>query len=206
MNISAKRILKRVLRLNAPKFAKEGKNFRYSRDCIFESASMMEIGDDCSIGPHGVLYSIYKKIILGNHVMIGPGVTIVSGDHNIRKVGIPISMNKEKQPEDDADIIIEDDVWIGANVTILKGVTIGRGSVIAAGAVVTKSVPPYAIYGGVPARMISVRFTVPQVLEHEKALYNEDELLTIEKLQHITDFLDSEKFPTSSGSTVHCAV
>ena len=70
----------------------------------------------------------------------------------------------------DAPVVIEDDVWVGANVTILKGVTIGRGSVIAAGAVVTKSCPPYSIVGGVPARGIKPRFTAEQVEEHESLL------------------------------------
>ncbi len=183
-----KRIIKKLFGREMPKFAKVGENFHAATDCIFNSPSMMEFGDDCSIGPHGVLYSIYKKIIFGNHVMIGPGVTIVSGDHNIRKIGVPISKNQEKEPEDDADIIIEDDVWIGANVTILKGVTIGRGSVIGAGAVLIKSVPPYGVYGGVPAKMINIRFTVPQIIEHEKLLYEENIRLTEEKLQHISDF------------------
>lgn len=66
--------------------------------------------------------------------------------------------------------MIEDDVWGGANVTILKGVTVGRGSVVAAGAVVTRSCPPYSIIGGVPARLIRRRFTDEQIREHEAKL------------------------------------
>ena len=53
-----------------------------------------------------------------------------------------------------ADVILENDVWIGTGVKILPGVTIGKGSVIAAGAVVTKDVPPYTLWGGVPAKKI----------------------------------------------------
>ena len=74
-------------------------------------------------------------------------------------------------PDQDLPVVIEDDVWTGANVTILKGVTIGRGSVIAAGAVVTKSFPPYSIIGGVPAKLIKMRFTPEQIAEHERVLY-----------------------------------
>lgn len=64
----------------------------------------------------------------------------------------------EKLPENDRPVTIEEDVWCGANVTILKGVAIGKGSVIAAGAVVTKNVGEYEIWGGTPARKIKNRF------------------------------------------------
>ena len=62
------------------------------------------------------------------------------------------------------DIVVEDDVWIGYGATILSGVRIGQGAVIAAGAVVTKDVPPYAIVGGVPAKVIKYRFA-PHIVE-----------------------------------------
>lgn len=78
--------------------------------------------------------------------------------------------SKEKLPENDAPVVIEDDVWIGANVTILKGVTIGRGSVVAAGVVVTKSCPPYSIIGGVPAKVLKMRFTPEEIVKHESIL------------------------------------
>lgn len=76
----------------------------------------------------------------------------------------------QKRPEDDQDVIIESDVWIGCNVTILKGVTIGKGSVVAAGAVVTKSCPPYSVIGGVPAKVIKKRFTEDEIVKHEDLL------------------------------------
>lgn len=89
----------------------------------------------------------------------------------------------EKLPQNDAPVVIEDDVWCGANVTILKGVTIGRGAVIAAGAVVTKSCPPYSIVGGVPAKILKYRFNKEQILQHENTLYPIKERLTMEKLE-----------------------
>ena len=100
-------------------------------------------------------------------MIFGPHPTIITGDHRIDVIGKYIMDSKEKLPENDAPVIIEDDVWTGANVTILKGVTIGRGSVIAAGAVVTKSFPPYSIIGGVPAKLIKMRFTPEEIEEHE---------------------------------------
>lgn len=60
------------------------------------------------------------------------------------------------------------------NTTILKGVTIGRGCIVAAGAVVNKSTPPYSIVGGVPAKILRMRFTEEQIKEHERILYGKE--------------------------------
>ena len=76
-----------------------------------------------------------------------------------------------KLPENDEDVIFEGDNWIGMNVTILKGVTIGRGCIVAAGAVVNKSTPPYSIVGGIPAKVLKMRFTPEQIEKHEAILY-----------------------------------
>lgn len=80
----------------------------------------------------------------------------------------------EKLSENDQDVIIEGDNWIGMNTTILKGVTIGRGCIVAAGAVVNKSTPPYSIVGGVPAKILRMRFTEEQIKEHERILYGKE--------------------------------
>lgn len=107
---------------------------------------------------------------IGKKVIFGPHPTIITGGHRIDVVGKYIMDSKEKLPENDAPVVIEDDVWIGANVTRLKGVTIGRGSVVAAGAVVTKSCPPYSIIGGVPAKVLKMRFTPEEIVKHESIL------------------------------------
>ena len=92
------------------------------------------------------------RIVLGENVLMGPGVSIQAANHGTKK---GVLMNR--QAESEGDILIGDDVWIGSNVTILSGVKIGRGAVIGAGAVVTKDVPEYAIAGGVPAKVIRFR-------------------------------------------------
>lgn len=79
--------------------------------------------------------------------------------------------------------MVEEDVWIGCNVTLLSGVNIGRGSIVAAGAVVTKSFPPYSIIGGVPAKLIKFKWTIDQILEHEAKLYPEQERFTRKQLE-----------------------
>lgn len=66
------------------------------------------------------------------------------------------------------------DAYIGSNITILSGVTIGRGTTVAAGAIVAKSMPPYCICGGVPAKFIKFYWTIDQIIEHESMLYPEE--------------------------------
>lgn len=85
----------------------------------------------------------------------------------------------------DKDVVVEEDVWVGCNVTLLAGVTIGRGSTVAAGAVVSKSMPPYCICGGIPAKFIKFYWTIDQILEHEAKLYSEEERYNREQLEDI---------------------
>ena len=136
----------------------------------FKGLHNLSIGDNTSIPKGSVFYCTEAPLTIGKKVVFGPGPTIITGDHRIDVVGRYILDNVEKLPENDAPVVIEDDVWCGANVTILKGVTIGRGSVIAAGAVVTRSIPPYSIAGGVPAKVLKQRFTPDEIEKHEKIL------------------------------------
>lgn len=142
----------------------------------------LSIGNHTSIPKGSVFYCTEAPLTIGNKVIFGPHPTIITGDHRIDVIGKFIIDSHEKLPQNDAPVTIEDDVWTGANITILKGVIIGRGAIIAAGAVVTKSCPPYAIIGGVPAKIIKYRFTIDEILEHEKKLYPEKERLTREEL------------------------
>ena len=133
----------------------------------------LSIGDGTSIPKESTFYCTDAPLTIGKKVIFGPRPTIITGDHRTDIVGkhiIDVTID-EKLPENDLPVTIEDGVWIGANVTILKGVTIGRGSVVAAGSVVTKSCAPYSIIGGVPAKLIRMRFTEQQIEEHERILY-----------------------------------
>ncbi len=133
----------------------------------------LSVGEGTSIPKGSTLYCTRAELIIGRKVIFGPKPTIITGDHRIDIVGKYIIdvTDDEKLQEQDAPVTIEDDCWIGANVTILKGVTLGRGCVVAAGAVVTKSFEPYCIIGGVPAKLIKMRFTPEQIMQHEKKLH-----------------------------------
>lgn len=140
--------------------------------CDFKGLENLSVGDGTSIPKGSVIYCTEAPCTIGKKVVFGPRPTIITGDHRIDVIGkhlIDVSL-EEKLPENDLPVTIEDGCWIGANVTILKGVTIGRGSVVAAGAVVTKSCDPYSIIGGVPAKLIKMRFTPEEIIKHEETL------------------------------------
>lgn len=116
----------------------------------FEGPSII-VGDHVFLG-RGCEFNIRVRLEIGEHGLIASGCKFVDHDH-----GIVQGELMRAQPGGEAPIILEEDVWLGANVTVLKGVRIGRGAVVAAGAVVTKSIGPNEIWGGVPARKIKDR-------------------------------------------------
>ena len=133
-------------------FEKCGENLFLYHDLTVFYPKNIEVGNNTQIHK-GVFITAADKIKIGNDVLIGPYTVINSGNHNYSNPDVPIRL----QGHITKPIIIEDDVWIGANSTILAGVTIGKGAVVGAGAVVTKNVKPYTVVGGVPATFIKER-------------------------------------------------
>lgn len=112
------------------------------------------IGDHCYINPGSVLYS-GNGIRLGSYVLLAAGVMIMPTNHAFSRRDVPI--RHQGFAESKGGIEIDDDVWIGANAVVLDGARIGKGAVVGAGSVVTGDIPPYEIWGGVPARKIGER-------------------------------------------------
>lgn len=131
-----------------------GTDPRISPDVNFSSAWNIVIGDRVSIGSRCFLWAGPGKgrIVIGNDVLFGPEVLLTAANYRFSD-GAPVT----KQAMDEADIVIGDDVWIGARVIILPGVTIGDGAIIGAGALVRGHIPAYAIAVGVPARIVGQR-------------------------------------------------
>lgn len=131
---------------------------RISDGCYFNAeGGSITIGDRTAFntGAH-INASCGGRIIIGAHCLIGPGVVMRTANHRFSRTDI----NIQDQGHHAADIVIDDNCWIGANVVILGGVHIGGGAIIGAGAVVTKSIPSMAIAVGVPARVIKSRIHV----------------------------------------------
>lgn len=124
----------------------------------------------CGKGTYGDIIafndSYDKTLCIGNYCSIGRNVVfIVSRDHRVNTISsfpfkqvLNLDNGKKYDSISKGNIIVDDDVWIGYNATILSGVHISQGAVIAAGAVVSNDVPPYAIVGGVPAKVLKYRF------------------------------------------------
>ncbi|MBT4138037.1 MAG: acyltransferase [Candidatus Latescibacteria bacterium] len=108
------------------------------------------IGDHCHFAPYCVLYG---PLTIGNHVAVAAHVVFASVGHGYDRIDIPMVQQKTEK----AEIIIEDDVWIGANAVIIGGVCIGAHSIVGAGAVVTHDVEPYSVVGGTTAKLIRKR-------------------------------------------------
>lgn len=130
-----------------------GKNLRLGENTRLANPVNIVVGDNCYLGDGVQLYAWKERITIGNQVLIAAGARMITRKHGFADVDLPMA----EQGYTHAPIVIEDDVWIGFNAIILPGVTIGKGSIVGAGAVVTKSIEPYSIVGGVPARLIRKR-------------------------------------------------
>jgi serine acetyltransferase len=119
---------------------------------LYPYGGRIELGQRVGINPYCVIYG-HGGLTIGNDVMIATGCIIIPANHNIADTEVPMS----SQGLTARGIVIGNDVWLAARVTVLDGVTIGDGAVIGAGAVVTKDIPPYAIAAGVPARVVGSR-------------------------------------------------
>lgn len=149
--------------------------------------NVVDFGGDC-------------KLIIKNYVSVAQNVSfILNADHYTNHISsypfkVKILQNQSSESFGKGDIVVDDDVWIGYGATIMSGVHIGQGAVVAAGAVVTKDVPPYAIVGGVPAKVIKYRFEPEMIEELLKIDYSKLTKEDIEK--HIDDLYTELKDPS----------
>lgn len=172
--------------INKKAFGKCGRNVTIIAPATIIGYKNIEMGDNIGIGSKSYISALNARFICKGNCSIAEGLTVHTGNH-ARVVGRFVSsISESNKPRGyDRDIIIEDDVWIGSNVTLLSGVSIGRGATVAAGAVVNKSIPPYCVCGGVPAKVIKFYWTIDEILEHEKKLYSQQSRFTREQLDII---------------------
>lgn len=141
------------------RFAAYGHSFAFDPDGLYSYETIF-VGNNVDLGYRPILVATRSSITIGNDVMFGPEVTIRGGNHRFDIPGIPMAAvdDSMKEADNDRDVVIGNDVWVGTRAIILHGVTVGDGAVIGAGSVVTRDVPPYSIVAGNPARLIRERF------------------------------------------------
>jgi acetyltransferase-like isoleucine patch superfamily enzyme len=156
-----------------------GKNFHCQWSTLFRNPRRFaKFGDRCSLGNRCL---VLAEIETGDDVMIASHVGLVSrNDHIYDVVGQTIRASGTGPAE---RIVIDSDVWIGHGSTLIAPLRIGRGSVIAAGSIVARDVPPYAVVGGAPARLVKYRFTPEQIQEHESALISQGKMVEAQRTQ-----------------------
>ena len=143
-----------------------------------------------------VAFNNDHELKVGNYVSIAQHVYfLLSSEHYLNHIStFPFKVKVTRELEEESfgkgDIVIQDDAWIGYGSLIMSGVTIGQGAVIAAGSVVTKDVPPYAIVGGVPAKVIKYRFDEKTIKELLKIDYSKLTKDDVEK--HIDELYSDE--------------
>lgn len=130
---------------------KVGRNFRIGLGSRILEPGHVTVGDDVFFGP-GTYITSPTEVLIGNRVMFGPQVMLIGGDHDLGPSELP--MRFRPAPPNPPPIVIEDDAWIAARVTILKGVRIGRGAVIGAGSLVTREIPARVVAAGNPCRVL----------------------------------------------------
>lgn len=132
-----------------------------------------------------ILNNKTEHVYIGKYTVVGVNCVIVTNGHR-STVGIPhVLLGASHINDKSQDIHIEEDVWIGANVTILAGANLGRGCIAGACSTVTKPVPPYALVTGSPAKIVGVKFDIDQIIEHEKSLYPASERMSREELERL---------------------
>jgi acetyltransferase-like isoleucine patch superfamily enzyme len=128
-------------------------NIRFKYDGIYARGPTINIGDDVFIGAN-CEFNIRNGLSIGNHCLIASNCYVVDHDHGFSTRALPMAV---QSGGGESAVVIENDVWIGANVVVLKGVRIGMGAIVAAGSVVSKSIPSFEIWGGVPAKRLRDR-------------------------------------------------
>lgn len=130
------------------------------------------------------------KFIMKKNSGAAEGLIVITGNHMFvpgtisNEVSDKMKDEQDIRNEFDKDVIIDEEVWLGAKVTIMPGVHVSRGCDIGAGTVLRKSTPPYSIIIGNPGKVVGFRYTPEEIIEHEKNIYPEEERLPLSLLEN----------------------
>ena len=159
------------------------------RNNIIGCPNNLYMGEYATLKRDNVIMNRSQKVIIKKWSGAAEELMVITGNHmsivgqSIKHVTDSVKAQEDVNHEYDKEVVVDEDVWIGARVTLLSGVHVGRGAEIGTGTVVRKSVPPYAVVVGNPAKIVGFRFTPEEIIEHEKVLYKEEERLPLSILE-----------------------
>lgn len=169
-------------------------------DTVLFSKKNLFMEEDTCIPGGAMILNPRSRFIMRKHSFSSYNLCVCPGNHMAVKgmwkhdVTDQVKDALDKTHHFDQDIIVDEDVWMGINVTLLNGVHIGRGCIIGAGCTVSEITPPYAVVVGNPCRIARFLFTPEEIIEHEQALYPPEERLPLEVLQkNYETWLNSQK-------------
>ena len=201
--------IKQVLRLKIDKWLHIDRKGEYgmmastaylSPDTVLFSKKNLFMEENTSIPGGAMILNPRSKFIMKKGSFSSYNLCVCPGNHavvkGVWKHDVTDAMKDELYPDHryDKDIIVEEDVWMGINVTLLNGAHIGRGCIVGAGCVVSGITPPYSVVVGNPWRIVKFVFTPEEIVEHEAKLYSEDERIPLETLRkNYDDWLKAKK-------------
>lgn len=166
---------------NPTKLGYFGKNATLGIPADLKNPQNIYLYDHARIGRRSTIMTMgNSRFIMKRESGAAEGLIVITSNHKQRIGSFRTGGNDDNIYR---DIIVEEDVWIGINVTLLSGAHIGRGAIIGAGSIVTKEIPPYAVAVGNPARVIKFKWSIDDILKHEKLLYTEQERFSREQLE-----------------------
>lgn len=171
------------------KFPHVNKTARLGLNDFVVNPNNLYMSDQSSLKRDNVIMNGRAKFVINRWSGAAEELMVITGNHmsvvglSLKQVTDEVKDKLDPQNEYDKDVIVEEDVWMGARVTLLSGARVGRGAEIGTGAVIRGKVPPYAVVIGNPAKVVGFRFTPEEIIEHETALYPEKDRLPLDLLE-----------------------
>ena len=160
-------------------------------DVLLFSKKNLYLYENTSIPEGALILNPRSKFIMKRGSFSSYNLCVCPGNHmpivGMWKHDVTDEMKDQfdKEGKFDRDIIVEEDVWIGINVTLLNGAHIGRGCIVGAGCVISGEWPPYMVIAGNPARIVKPVFPLDDIIRHEEKLYTPEERISIDTLKNI---------------------
>ena len=182
-------MLKKLWRLVYKNYGHKDRSAYIAYDVVVYKPNNLYMYEHTGIGFGAVIMNWRAKFIMKKYSGAAFGLKVITGNHMrvkgkwYKQVTDDVKQELDLNNDFDKDVVVEEDVWIGSNVTLLGGSHIGRGCDIGSGSVIRGNVPPYAIVMGNPAKVVGFTFTPKEVIEHELALYPEEERIPLETLE-----------------------